>query len=334
MSKKKKIHSCLIIGAGISGLIIGHVLKRRGLTVTVLDKGRGVGGRMATRRIKDAVIDHGAQFFTSQEERFDQWIDQWINRGLAVEWSRGFQKINAEAVAGDPSAEDRPHYRGVKGMTTIPKDLAKDLEVHLNCPVQRIIPLAKGWEAHAKGGKNFRAQALMMTPPVPQSLSLLADSKIELPSPIRLSLEAITYDPCIAMLALIENPSHIPYPGGLHFNGEPILWIADNQRKGISPKRPSIIIHAGPKFSRENWEADDAHAIEALTEASSQWIGSRIIEWQLHRWRYSQPIQLHHERCLAVPGSWPIIFAGDAFGGRGVEGAVLSGLAAAEHILQ
>lgn len=42
---------CIIVGGGISGLIIATLLQRRGMKVTVLDKGRGIGGRLATRRI-------------------------------------------------------------------------------------------------------------------------------------------------------------------------------------------------------------------------------------------------------------------------------------------
>ena len=45
--KEKRI---LIIGAGISGLLAANFLKQKGFKVTVLEKSRGVGGRMATRR--------------------------------------------------------------------------------------------------------------------------------------------------------------------------------------------------------------------------------------------------------------------------------------------
>lgn len=54
----------VIVGAGLSGLVAARSLAASGHDVSVLDKGRGVGGRLATRRIGDAVLDHGAQFFT------------------------------------------------------------------------------------------------------------------------------------------------------------------------------------------------------------------------------------------------------------------------------
>ncbi|HRA66197.1 MAG TPA: NAD(P)-binding protein, partial [Caldilinea sp.] len=41
----------VIVGAGLCGLMAGAVLAERGLRLVLLDKGRSVGGRLATRRI-------------------------------------------------------------------------------------------------------------------------------------------------------------------------------------------------------------------------------------------------------------------------------------------
>ena len=40
----------VVIGAGMSGIACARVLRAAGLPVRLIDKGRGVGGRMATRR--------------------------------------------------------------------------------------------------------------------------------------------------------------------------------------------------------------------------------------------------------------------------------------------
>ena len=50
----------LIIGAGIAGLTAGKALQPAGLSVQLVDKGRGVGGRLSTRRFANgAWFDHG-----------------------------------------------------------------------------------------------------------------------------------------------------------------------------------------------------------------------------------------------------------------------------------
>ena len=67
----------LVIGAGIAGLSAARCLLEQGVArddLRVVDKGRGVGGRMASRRMDtpagQARFDHGAQFFTTRSDLF------------------------------------------------------------------------------------------------------------------------------------------------------------------------------------------------------------------------------------------------------------------------
>ena len=61
--------------------------------------------------------------------------------------------------------------------------------------------------------------------------------------------------------------------------------------------------------------------------------GAKIKEEQLKKWRYSIPLTTHPHDILQAT-DFPLIFAGDAFGGRGrVEGAYLSGLKAGKTAL-
>jgi len=54
-----------VIGAGMTGLTAAGVLQARGWAVVLLDKGRAVGGRMATRRIGESRLDPAAWESTS-----------------------------------------------------------------------------------------------------------------------------------------------------------------------------------------------------------------------------------------------------------------------------
>ena len=68
----------VIVGAGICGLVAGRALVETGAEVVVVDKGRSPGGRLATRRVGDATLDHGAQFFTVRTPTFRRRVDDWI----------------------------------------------------------------------------------------------------------------------------------------------------------------------------------------------------------------------------------------------------------------
>ena len=100
-----------------------------------------------------------------------------------------------------------------------------------------------------EAGERFSGRALLLTPPAPQSLQLIAGGNVPLPERIRGDLEQIDYAPCLAVLAQLAGASLIPEPGGLWFAGEPISWMADNQRKGVSPGQgAAITIHTGPQY--------------------------------------------------------------------------------------
>jgi len=312
-------------------------LQRSGVGVVVLDKGRGVGGRLATRRIGDGVFDHGAQFFTVRDAEFGRQVDEWLRAGIVREWCRGF-------ADGDGSLRTaaHPRYCGTSGMTGIAKHLAADLDVRTGVRVERVLALDGGWEVATEADMSWRATSLLLTPPVPQSLALVETGSFALGDGVRAALERISYDPCIAVMATFADVVTLPAPGAVQIEGgNPVYWIADNNRKGVSPRASALTIHAGVEFSRAHWEADDALIVATLTGHVRKFLGDtngqplenvKVETWQVKRWRYSKPTVMHTERFLAVRAPLPLVFAGDAFGGPRVEGAALSGLAAARYL--
>ena len=305
--------------------------------VVVLDKGRGVGGRLATRRIGDGIFDHGAQFFTVRDAEFRNQVDEWIQAGVAREWCRGFAHGDGSQGADD----GHPRYCGTSGLAGIAKHLAADLDVQTGMRVESIAERDGGWDVTTDAGVRWRAASLLLTPPVPQSLTLAESGGFTLDADTKAHLARISYDPCIAVMAIFAGKVTLPEPGAVQIEGgEPVYWIADNSRKGISPRASAFTIHAGAVFSRDQWNADDALIVKTLTEHAQKFLhdaaGSplkspEIETWQVKRWRYSKPVETHTERFLAVR-SPPLVFAGDAFGSPRIEGATLSGLAAAREI--
>jgi predicted NAD/FAD-dependent oxidoreductase len=292
-----------------------HALRREGVPVTLLDKGHRPGGRMATKPFEGALFDYGAQFFTVRHEKFAAFQRGWETRGLTRIWSHGF----------NGSTDGHPRYIGSQGMNSIPAYLAQGLDVQTGVKVSRIMPIRGGWALATDIDETLEAQALIVTCPVPQALALfdfsLADAD-------RTALERIDYERCLALMAIVENSVQLPAPGAKQMeNGEPVSWVADNQQKGISQTGQSLTIHAGPQFSLENWDRDaDSVAAKLLN-------GYRATAWKLHRWKYSKPTVLHEGRFFRLQTSAPIVLAGDAFGEPRVEGAALSGLAAAAELL-
>jgi hypothetical protein len=318
----------IVVGAGLAGLLAADRLQANGVSAQVLDKARGVGGRMATRRVEQAVFDHGAQYFTARDERFADLVSRWQADGVVQQWSNGFATSD-----GHWRNEGEPRYCGVGGMTAIAKHLAANLPVQLG---ERVVSLSRHerqWALETETGNSYTAEALLLTPPVPQSLALLDNSDLALPAHDRQALDKIAYDPCFAVMAVLDGPSAIPEPGGMWLAGEPLYWIADNRQKGISPEGWGVTIHAGAEFTYRHWDMNLDSVGQLVLEAASDWLGAKVLTYQVQRWRYSRPTHLHPAPFLSVAGAPPLVFAGDAFAGPRVEGAALSGLAAADHLL-
>ncbi len=326
MSERRR-NSCVIVGAGMSGLLAANELQEAGWSVTVLDKGRGVGGRMATRRFDGGSFDHGAQFFTARSDEFKEMVGGWQKSGAAHEWSRGF----ADA-GGNPNEDGHPRYRGAEGMTSVPKHLARRLDVRTGEKVVRVNEDGGTWRLETESGTEWTGDALIVTAPVPQAVDIVGSGEYELPGPVREQLEKVSYDPCIALMALLDGPSGVPEPGGVQIKGEPLDWIADNKLKGIS-EASGITIHAGPRWSQEHYEDDEAEITASLLGLAGEMVGSNVVSTQLARWRYSWVSESHPEPFLLAQNAPALIFCGDSFAQPKVEGASLSGLAAASALL-
>ncbi|MFM8973121.1 MAG: NAD(P)-binding protein, partial [Actinomycetota bacterium] len=119
----------VVIGAGMAGLTAARRLVSA-CDVLVLDKGRGVGGRMATRRIGDAVFDHGAQFVTAHADEFAERIRVLADNGVVVPWFRG--RIGPDGVLAG-GGHDR--YRGAVSMNAVARALAVGLDVRTGVQV-------------------------------------------------------------------------------------------------------------------------------------------------------------------------------------------------------
>ena len=312
----------VVVGAGLSGLTAARSLQEKGHKVIVLDKGRGLGGRMATRRISTsdgstAVFDHGAQFFTVRDQQFQKFVDEWITNGIVREWCRGF-------VAED----GHPRYVVNNGMTALTKHIAQDLDVRTSTLVFAVKPCdadPKKWTVVIDDNSRIDCDAVVMTCPLPQSYSLTVTTGVELPQDLLLT----DYDRTIGLLAVLDGPSVVPAPGGIQNPDDVFSWIGDNQAKGIS-SIPAITFHANPTWSSAHWDDSLEDGLALITQAAQKYLGdAQIVASEYKKWRFATPRKLWPEPFFAA-GS--LVFAGDAFAGPKVEGAVLSGLSAAQSL--
>ena len=311
--------TAVVVGAGLSGLVAAGRLQAAGRDVVVLDKGSVVGGRLATAPLGTARLDTGAQFFTVRSETFAAMVDPWLRSGLVYEWTRGF--------ADPPDGYPRYAVRG--GMAALAAHLAERLEVRLTTFVFAIRPGPSGWDVVVDDGSAVTAEALVVTCPVPQSASLLITSGLAVPEDLRRT----DYDRTIALLTVLDGPGAVPEPGGVQPADDTFSFVADNRRKGISGV-PALTLHVAADPSRLHWDDPPGELAAWLLDAARPWLGTAgVVASRVKRWRFATPQRTWPEACWSsTEGAAPVAVAGDAFAGPKVEGAALSGLAAAEAV--
>ena len=120
-----------IIGSGIAGLTAARFLNRS-FDVRVFEKSRGVGGRVATKRLQDYHFDHGAQFFNAKSKEFKKFITPIIDDNAIAIWKPRFVEMQRDKVISSRIWSDSfPHYVGVPGMTGLAKYIANNLKIYL-----------------------------------------------------------------------------------------------------------------------------------------------------------------------------------------------------------
>ncbi len=330
-----------VIGAGISGLFAARTLADHGLEVKAFDKGRGIGGRMSTRRVDGkSCFDHGAQYFTARDRRFQRYVESWIQQGVVAAWpdADSVPSENIVVFKGGQrtqKADANKRYVGLPAMNSLCKHLACGIDVQTSKRIEKIESVGGPTDRQIRltddqGNDLGLYDCVVVSAPAAQSAELLVDFP-KLADPI----SKIQMQPCWAVMATFKEAIADDWVGA--FVHDSILtWAARNSTK---PGRPGdaehLLLHAGHEWTAENWERDPGEVAQEVLAAF--WESSAIqhqtpIHLQAHRWKYAIPIDVPQQRCYFDADSG-IVACGDWAGGPRVEGAFLSGMAAAGRIL-
>ena len=321
--------SVAVIGAGMAGLVCARTLMDHGFPVTVFEKSRGVGGRMATRRSDELQFDHGAQYFTVRDRRFGRYVKSWIDDGIVARWQAPVVVLKHGRI--EEPTEETERFVALPGMNAICRHLATDLDVRLET---RVLPLQRRdrvWRLESEKGEALGAFDLaMVTAPPLQSAELLQ----ELPH-LAAQARQVGMRPCWAVMLALEHSLNLPWEGAF-VHDSPLSWVACNGRKpGRQPGPETWVLHASSDWSRAHLDATQESAAHDLVTAFWEAIGRKPTPVRMcvaHRWRFALPPKPLPDRCLFNP-SQGVGACGDWCAGPRVEGAFLSGAAAAGRIM-
>lgn len=312
-----------VIGAGVAGAVCARQLAQSGQMVTLFDKGRSVGGRLAQRRRDGAVFDHGAQFIRAQDEVFTALLEAGIKAGVVARWRAA-------------ETDGRPVYIGVPSMAAPLKAILAELDVQTGCRVTQLERQGEAWWLRAATGhKHGPFAGVALAVPAPQAVELLATIGDQAPKRLADAAGAARMAPCWALLLAFDPPLELEGYDAAAIADGPIAWIARNTTKTGRGGRDSWTVHASPDWSAAHLEQQPEDVVPVLRDAFFTTTGADPREpahSEAHRWRYALVTEPVGEAALLDPAS-RIGVCGDWCLGGKVEAAFLSGRAMAGLLL-
>lgn len=273
-----------IIGAGLSGLTLAHKLSAYG-QITIFEKSRGLGGRIATRRAGDYHFDHGAQFFTVKTKAFKDFLLPLIEQSIIQRWDARFAEYDGQKrLRSTRWNADYPHFVGSPSMSAICHALNDDFDIRLNTQVMHITHDVcwKLWDASDKSLGEY--DWVISTAPPAQSVKLLTPDFL-----YHTALSAIEMLPCFSLMLGYREPLDLDFDVALIGHAD-ISWISVNASKPEREDPYTLLIHSTNRYAQAHIDDAREKVLQHLLAVASQVTGHALDQADhidLHGWRYA-----------------------------------------------
>lgn len=334
-----------IIGAGISGLTAGKILAEAGHEVTILEKSRGYGGRMATRyagKSNQLKLDHGLSWFSPESAEFKAFIADMLEKKLIRVWGQNFLFFDGEVLSSsNPNNDTSPKYTAVDGMNTIGKHLSRWVDVQTEAKVGGLTYIGnhrtkkRPWMINMSSSRTFEADAIIIATPAPQAYGIINTTVDEIDTlKIIREIDEINYNHVTTLMLGFSNMD-VPDWEGIVCKNSPIQFVSNESSKRESGGECLLVVHASHAFSAANQNEDNETVIGKLTSALAEVTGGWVTapDWsQLHFWKFSTPKSYLKAPYMEIQEKEAqLAVIGDYFNGKGIDAAYRSGLALGRH---
>ncbi len=324
----------LIIGTGMAATALASKLAGKA-RVTLIEKSRGFGGRMATRRRESFEFDHGAQFFTARSTEFKQFLAQPVERDAIQEWQPRLTTLEA---GREPYKREwfEPHFVATPSMNSLCKESLKAVENHvdiiLGCEVGSIEKIDTGnascrWRVFGKQLDSTQEVLgefdwVLSAAPSAQTEALFTNTAFNHLDRLRDAVHL----PCFSLMLGFDASPKLNFDLATVKESSVALIVANASKPGRAASH-SLLVHSDNHWARKNFEGDRAEIQQQLIDETCSLLNldaASIVHTDLHGWRYAkteiateEDFLLDDARQLAACGDW-------CLGGR-IEDAFLSG---------
>lgn len=317
--------SAMVIGGGLSGAMCARRLQDAGFTVTVLDKGRGPGGRLSTRRSEEGRYDHGTVAFQLSSPKLRRLCHGWASQGVVAPWEGSFGRLDGEGFHEE--TRSARWWVGTPGMNRVVSHLTEDLEVRFGQRVCRLVKEHGQWVAYSEEGVVLaQADLAMVALPTPQAVELLPDG-------VAGGLRQVRYAPIWSVMMDTDYRAPQQMWSAARVDDSDLGLIVRESSKPGRLRGGRWVLQATQEWSQRALEWSREDVAEHLAKAATQWLPfGEVRKLTAHRWRYAKVSQSAGVDHLWDP-ALGLGVCGDGMLGGGVEGALLSADALAGRVV-
>ena len=308
-----------IAGSGLSAIFTALTIKSQlDTNIVIFDKARGLGGRLATRRAENGKFDHGAQYFD-------------ISTLLDVP---EIQTLLDEKIISSNNNSDKFFSPG--GMTNIAKFLLKGFDVKKEHKLLSISEIGGEYSLNFENSQSIICDDIILSCPMPQTIEILRNSKIEYDDSEMDTLTKLEYDPCIVIMVKSKNKiSEYNKELGNMFTDQDISWVGDNTLKKVSVEENFYTVQCSPEFSFKHFDLEYDKTNDLLKKELTSIFGKGYEILSNHKWRYSIPKNYYsNSESLVIKNNNFIGLCGDIFTNGKFDGAVRSGISIADKYIK
>ena len=320
-----------IIGSGISGLAAARTLNKIA-DITIFEKSRGIGGRIATRRANPFTFDHGAQYFLIKNTDFESFVSPYIKSGVVKRWDAYFKEFEGGKVISERQWDQSfAHYVGAPSMNAFCKSLSTDLNIINNTRVHEVVKYNNSLKLIDENQALLGTfDWVLSTIPSKQAVQILPSDSM-----IIEGISAIKMSACFTLMLGFEKNPNLGFDAAMIHN-EIISWVSVNSSKpDRNSNNFSLVIQSTNNWADKNLVMEKYAVKEKMIEEASSILKTDIneaVHKEVHGWHFANAskrdlgVFIDHNMQIAACGDW-------CMHGR-VESAYLSGKELAENVIK
>lgn len=315
-----------VVGAGLSGSMVSKRLLEAGFQVSVFDKSRGTGGRLANCRLGAYTVDMGAPYISASTDAFRFWLEK---QSEITSWEPVSRDFSGQGLSNNR------FYAGTPKLSALTRKLMEGADFISQQRVGYIWPEQEydgsGVILRDTSGKAIgHYDAAIIATPAKQAVPLLE----AVPRFMKKAESAAVTSSWVYIFATsFEKPVDTELFCGEHHLLRRAVKDSSKPGRKASSGSEVWVLEATETWSQQHIDSSPDEVAQAMREAFFKLIGEStyIHSERLHRWLYSR--HPSSENMLLWDTDSRIGVCGDWLGEGEAEGAWHSANDLAEQVI-